>query len=80
MAEGNPVASGRVTLLNDCGLHKTKVVPFEKLNLKSVNKVKLDNFRPSYDPFKEVCFFHFPGFTDFERAVTLLLVKINFKF
>ncbi len=26
-------------------------------------------------------FFHFPGFTDFERAVTLLIIKIflNFK-
>ncbi len=59
--------------------HKTKVVPFEKLILNSANKTKF--FWPSYDPFKEVCFFNFPSFTDFERPVTLLLVKIilNFK-
>jgi hypothetical protein len=25
---------------------------------------------------RKYVFFHFPGFTDFERAVTLLLVKI----
>ncbi len=44
-------------------------------------KLKLNNFRPSDDPSKKVCFFPFPSFTDFERAVTLLLLKIilNFK-
>jgi hypothetical protein len=29
-----------------------------------------------YDPSKEVCFFHFHGLADFERAVPLLLVEI----
>ncbi len=59
--------SGCVSLLNNCGPHrhlrtfflKTKVVSFEILILKSVNKLKLDNFWPSYDPSKEACFFHF---------------------
>jgi hypothetical protein len=32
--------------------------------------------KPSYDPFKEVCFFYFPGFTDFQKAVSLLLGRI----
>jgi hypothetical protein len=61
--------------------YKTKVVPFEILILKSVNKIKIGQFLTKFDPSKEVCFFHFPGFTDFERAVTLYLVKIflNFK-
>ncbi len=49
LAEGNPVASGCVTLSNNCGhlrtfFYKIKVVPFEKLILKSVNKVKIGQF------------------------------------
>jgi hypothetical protein len=50
------------------------------LNLKSVNKIKSGNFFPRYDPSKEVCFFHFHGFIDFERAVALLLVEIFLNF
>ncbi len=51
------------------------------LILKSVKKLKSDNFLPSYDPSKEICFFLFESFTGFEKTVTLLLVKIilNFK-
>jgi hypothetical protein len=66
--------SGRVTLLNDYEPHRHLRTFFYKT-------LKSDNFLPSYDPSKQVCFFHFPGFTDFQRAVTLLLVKIflNFK-
>ncbi len=59
--------SGCVSLLNDCGPHRhltTKVVPFEILILKSVNKLKLDNFWPSYDPSKEACFFSFSEFAE----------------
>ncbi len=39
--------------------YKTKVVPFEILILKNVNKLKLDNDWPSYDPSNKACFFHF---------------------
>jgi hypothetical protein len=44
-------------------------------------KLNSNRFWPSYDPFEEVWFFHYPSFTDFERAVTLLLAKLilNFK-
>ncbi len=89
LAAANPVASGRVTLLNDCGSHrhlrtfftKQKLFLLESWFYKVYIKLNLDHFWPSYDPFKEVCFFNFPGFTDFQRAVTLLLMKIilNFK-
>jgi hypothetical protein len=57
---------------------REKVVPFEKLILKSVNKIKIGQFLTKL---RKYVFCHFPNFTDFERAVTLLLVKIilNFK-
>jgi hypothetical protein len=71
--------SGRVTLLNNCEFHRhlRKIFTKQKLFLlKSVNKIKIRQFLT-----REVCFFSFPDFTDFGRAVTFLLVKIilNFK-
>ncbi len=58
--------------------YKTKVVPFEILILKRVNKIKI--FDQVMTLLMKHVFFHFPGFTDF-RVLFLLLVKIflNFK-
>jgi hypothetical protein len=73
LAEGNLVASDRITLLNDCGLHRHLRTFFTKQKLfffKVQNEVKIGQFLTSYDPFKEVCCFLF-----------LLLIKLilNFK-
>jgi hypothetical protein len=43
--------------------------------LKSANKIKIQQYLTKLRPFLGSTFFS-PGFTDFERAKTLLLVKI----
>ncbi len=44
LAERNPVTSGRVTLLNDCGPYRHLRYFFEMLILKSENKIKIGQF------------------------------------